>query len=38
MSQDEAMSSREKIKPIPLSIVDLSLAEGISQLVEKGNF
>jgi len=35
MSQDEATSSSEEIKPIALSIVDyeLCLAEGISQLV-----
>jgi len=30
MSQDEATSSREEIKPIALSIVKLCLAEDIS--------
>ena len=30
MSQDEAMSSSEEIKPVALSIVELCLAEGIS--------
>ena len=33
-SRDEAMSSSEEINPIALSIVQLCLAEGISQLVE----
>jgi len=28
-TQEEAMSSREEIKPIALSIVELHLAEGI---------
>jgi len=32
-SEDEAMSSSEEIKPVALSIVELCLAEGISQLV-----
>jgi len=33
MSRDEAMLSSEEIKPVALSIVELCLAEGISQLV-----
>ena len=31
MSQAEAMSNSEEIKPVPLSIVELCLARGISQ-------
>ena len=31
MSQDKAMSSNEEIKPVALSIIELCLAEGISQ-------
>ena len=34
-SQDEVMSSSEEIKPIGLSIIELCLAEGISQLVSQ---
>jgi len=33
MSWDKATSSSEEIKPVALSIVELCLAEGISQLV-----
>jgi len=32
-SWDEVMSSNEEIKPVALSIVELCLAKGISQLV-----
>ena len=33
MSRDKAISSSEEIKPVSLSIVELFLAEGISQLI-----
>ena len=35
MSQDEVTSSSEEIKHAALSIVELNLGEGISQLVSK---